>query len=151
MEFSRSNGNPLIDEIINKCWHNQYVTVSDLAAHTKKLLDESTDTAGDSGLGGGIQELRSHIGPFSMIVRWRMAIGHIVHGLWYDLGTFVLRSTDGVIAMGRAIDDSSDKLDQHLLEGSFASKKAFCQDLEKWGLLRALASGESEEIGFTFD
>jgi hypothetical protein len=54
--------------------------------------------------------------------------------------------------MGRAIGDSSDiKVDQNLLEGSFASKKGFCQDLEKRGLLRALASGEPEEIGFAFD
>ncbi|KAL2793548.1 hypothetical protein BJX66DRAFT_351692 [Aspergillus keveii] len=121
MEFPRLNGNLEIDEIINKCWHNQDAMVSDLAAYTKKLLQESTDMAGDS-------ELRGRI-----------------HGLWCSLGarwTFVLRSTNGVITMGRAIGDSSD---------TFAYKKGFCQDIEKWGLPRALAPGEHEEIGFTFD
>jgi hypothetical protein len=52
MEFPRLNGNLEIDEIINKCWHNQDAMVSDLAAYTKKLLQESTDMAGDSELRG---------------------------------------------------------------------------------------------------
>ncbi|KAK9848713.1 hypothetical protein MYU51_015469 [Penicillium brevicompactum] len=32
LEFPELNGNPVIDNIINKCWHNKYVTVSELAA-----------------------------------------------------------------------------------------------------------------------
>jgi hypothetical protein len=150
MEFPRSNGNPSIDEIINKCWPNQYVMVSDLAAYTEKLLDERTDTVGDSGRSGGKEELRSPIKSISMIIRWRMAIGRIVHRLWCGLGarwTFVIRSTNGVITMGRAIGDSSDNVDQHLLEGGFASKMACCQDLEKRGLLRALASANMRRSG----
>jgi hypothetical protein len=43
MEFPKLDGNPLIDNIIGKCWHNKYVTVSELAAHTKTLLNERTD------------------------------------------------------------------------------------------------------------
>jgi hypothetical protein len=33
----------VIDEIIDKCWHNKYAKVSDLAADTKTLLGESED------------------------------------------------------------------------------------------------------------
>jgi hypothetical protein len=29
MEFPKLDGNPLIDNVINKCWHNKYVTVSE--------------------------------------------------------------------------------------------------------------------------
>jgi GTP-dependent phosphoenolpyruvate carboxykinase len=48
--------------------------------------------------------------------------------------------------MGQATSNSGNRVDQTLLEGSFASKRALCQNLEKQGLLRALASNESEEI-----
>lgn len=40
MEFPHLEGNPLIDNIIHNCWHNKYVTVSELAAHTTMLLYE---------------------------------------------------------------------------------------------------------------
>ena len=43
LEFPELNGNPVIDNIINKCWHNKYVTVSEVAACTKTLLNERTD------------------------------------------------------------------------------------------------------------
>ncbi|KAL3485432.1 kinase domain-containing protein [Aspergillus germanicus] len=43
MEFPELNGDPVIDEIIDKCWHNKYAKVADLAAHTKTLLAESED------------------------------------------------------------------------------------------------------------
>lgn len=51
MEFPKLDGNSLIDNVINKCWHNKYVTVSELAAHTKTLLNERTDGAGRKGEG----------------------------------------------------------------------------------------------------
>lgn len=38
------DGNPLIDDIIEKYWHNKYVTVLELAAHTNMLLNERIDT-----------------------------------------------------------------------------------------------------------
>ncbi|KAJ0417138.1 hypothetical protein BJY00DRAFT_325810 [Aspergillus carlsbadensis] len=154
MEFPKLGGNPLIDNIIDKCWHNQYVTVAGLAAHTKELLDGSTSTAGDSGVSSREEEVRGPNKVISTIVRWRMAIGRIFQGLWCGFGawwTFVLRSTSGVVNPGQAIGDIGDKVDRSLSEGGFTSKKAFCQDLEKRGLLRVLCSGEPEEIGFTFD
>mgnify|MGYP002718608218 FL=1 len=48
MEFPNLDGNPLIDDIIAKCWHNKYATVSDLAAHTNMLLNERSDTTGSN-------------------------------------------------------------------------------------------------------
>ncbi|KAL3449939.1 kinase-like domain-containing protein [Aspergillus insuetus] len=41
MEFPKLNGNPVIDEIIEKCWHHRYARVADLAAHTKTLFGEN--------------------------------------------------------------------------------------------------------------
>ncbi|GLI79002.1 hypothetical protein PoHVEF18_007324 [Penicillium ochrochloron] len=48
MEFPKLDGNPLINDIIGKCWHNKYVKVADSAAHTKKLLHETPDKSGES-------------------------------------------------------------------------------------------------------
>jgi serine/threonine protein kinase len=38
MVFPKLDGDPLIDGIIDKCWHNKYATVAELAAHTQTLL-----------------------------------------------------------------------------------------------------------------
>ncbi|GAB1193431.1 hypothetical protein APSETT444_002647 [Aspergillus pseudonomiae] len=40
MEFPKLNSNPLIDNIIDKCWHNQYRALEDMATHTETLLKE---------------------------------------------------------------------------------------------------------------
>jgi len=40
MKFPKLDGDPLIDDIIDKCWHNQYRTLAELAAHTEMLLKE---------------------------------------------------------------------------------------------------------------
>ncbi|KAJ5458121.1 hypothetical protein N7475_009509 [Penicillium sp. IBT 31633x] len=47
MVFPRLDGNPMIDDIIHKCWHNKYATIFESAVHTKRLLNERTDTAGN--------------------------------------------------------------------------------------------------------
>lgn len=97
--FPSLDGDPAIDKIIDKCWHNKYATVSDLAAETKALLDENPDN----------------------------------------------EATATELDNGNSRDDE----DQHLFEGNFISKKDFCQDLEKRGLLDLLSSGEPEQLGFT--
>lgn len=51
MDFPKLDGNPLIDKIISKCWHNQYVTVAELALDTKWLLNEGTEAEGSNGVG----------------------------------------------------------------------------------------------------
>ncbi|KKK22203.1 hypothetical protein ARAM_003252 [Aspergillus rambellii] len=159
MEFPKLDGDPLVDNIIDKCWHNKYVTVSELAVHTKKLLNESTNTAGNNRVGSREEgrreeEVRTPIKDIS-IIRYRMIICRIIHELWCGLGNwwkFLLQRTNHEVTdTGRANGDSGVKVDQTPLEEEFASKKAFCQDLERRGLLHVLSSGEPEQIGFTFD
>jgi hypothetical protein len=42
MEFPKLDGDPLIDYIINKCWHNNYATIAELAIYTETLLPGKT-------------------------------------------------------------------------------------------------------------
>ena len=97
MEFPELNGNPLIDDIIDKCWHNKYVTVSELVSCTKALYNERTDVEGSNGIGSGKEgkrEERSNaVRTFvetSFISRWLSSIGGIfhrlTHRLWCGLG-----------------------------------------------------------------
>jgi hypothetical protein len=43
MEFPDLDGDPLIDDIIDHCWHNEYATVAELAACTEALVTERTN------------------------------------------------------------------------------------------------------------
>jgi len=53
MLFPNLDGNdPLINNIIDKCWHNKYATISELASCTKVLLDERIDVEGSNGSNG---------------------------------------------------------------------------------------------------
>ncbi|KAI9034835.1 uncharacterized protein KD926_005325 [Aspergillus affinis] len=146
MEFPTLDGNPLIDDIIHKCWHNKYVTVSELAAHTKSLLNERTDAMKSS----EVVTLKTIFNE-----RWHMAMGRIIHGIFYGLGAWcrsLLHSFHGkAIIAERASGDNRDSKDENCLGEEFISKKELCRDLEKRGLLHALSSGEPEQIGFTFD
>ncbi|KAJ5907321.1 hypothetical protein N7495_000003 [Penicillium taxi] len=153
MEFPKLDGNPLIDNIIDKCWHNKYVTVSELAAHTKTLLNERTDAMESNENGKKSSEVAALIKtPFNE--RRRMVMGRIINGICYGLGVWwrlLLQSVHGEATIaGRASGDNRD-VDQNYMEEDFFSKKEFCQDLEKRGLLHALSTGEPEQIGFSFD
>lgn len=101
MDFPHLDSDILIDNIIDNCWHNRYVTVSELAAQKKMLLYETNDAVERNGS-------ESH-------------------------------------------SDNEDDANKNNLGDEFLAKRAFCQDLEKRGLLRLLSSGEPEQIGFTFD
>lgn len=46
MVFPELDGEPLIDDIIDKCWHYRYATVKELAAHTERLLAEEKAKGG---------------------------------------------------------------------------------------------------------
>lgn len=88
LEFPKLDGDPLIDDIIDKCWHNRYATVAELAAHTRSLLSkgamEGTNEEGTNGE--------------SIFSRWHTAISHIARGLWCSLDnwrTWVQQSTTG--------------------------------------------------------
>lgn len=115
MEFPTLDGDPVIDDIIDKCWHNKYATIAELAAHTKSLLANETN-------GERINtETTSNNG-------WHMVISRIIDELWWNLGDWW----------------------EFVRPGGF-SKKAFCEDLVKRGLLDLLSSGEPEHLGFSFD
>jgi hypothetical protein len=45
MKFPKLDGDSLIDDIIDKCWHNQYRTLSELAARPETLLKEPISEA----------------------------------------------------------------------------------------------------------
>lgn len=46
MVFPELDGEPQLDEIIDKCWHYQYATVKELATHTERLFSGETATDG---------------------------------------------------------------------------------------------------------
>ncbi|OJJ08860.1 hypothetical protein ASPVEDRAFT_48007 [Aspergillus versicolor CBS 583.65] len=100
MEFPKLNSDPLIDNIIDKCWHNKYTTVSELAAHTETL--------------------------------------------------FMRQKINDDAPNGRESDGDYSGNEDHL-EEDFSSKRAFCQELEKRGLLSVLSSDEPEHLGFTLE
>ncbi|GIK04575.1 hypothetical protein Aspvir_008658 [Aspergillus viridinutans] len=145
MEFPRLEGDPLIDDIIDRCWHNKYATVAQLAAETGRLLTE------------GINEREPDDQMVSATV-WYVAIGNIARGLRDTLGNWwaSLRqntSDDEISSRPRPSSDRCDDsrhVDQGQFAGDFSSMKAVCQDLEKRGLLRLLSSAEPEQLGFTF-
>lgn len=155
MEFPKLHGDPLIDDIIDKCWHNKYATVAELVAHTEMLLAERTKEGTDK---KGADDEATNI--VSISTRWYMALSRTICGLWCsfkDWRTLVRRSTNCEAAnteqaKGRDPNgDGCDDLDQDHPVGDFLPKKAFCQDLEKRGLLHLLSSGEPEQLGFTFE
>ncbi|KAJ5940110.1 hypothetical protein N7516_000278 [Penicillium verrucosum] len=151
MEFPTLDGNPSIDNIIDKCWHNKYATVSELATHTKSFLTETTDAMESRKKESS--EVETLVETISK--RWRMALRRITHWIFYDLGVWcrsLLHSVQRETTIAeRDSGDDRDGVDESCLEEEFISKREFCQDLEKRGLLHALCSGEPEQIGFTFD
>ncbi|KNG85117.1 serine/threonine protein kinase [Aspergillus nomiae NRRL 13137] len=46
MDFPKPNSDPLIDEIIDKCWHNKYKTIADLALNIEMLISGCPDARG---------------------------------------------------------------------------------------------------------
>ena len=154
MEFPMLNGDPLIDDIIEKCWHNKYATVSELAAHTKTLVNENTDVLN----GNNGRRANSEVVTFVKAMfheEWHMVMGRMIQGVCYGLRVWwrwLLPSSYGEATITeRTRDNQRDDLDENELGEEFSSKREFCQGLEERGLLRALSSGEPEQIGFTFE
>jgi len=149
MEFPKLDGDPVIDNIINKCWHNKYATVAELAAHTKTLVTEGNIIEGASAEATSSNQ-------------WCVDIGRIIRGLWCsirDRWSLGRESTNGMATnskVGKTKDlcgDSCDNVDEDSSAEflDFSSIKVFCQDLEKRGLLHLLSSGEPEQLGFPLE
>lgn len=74
VEFPTLDGDPAINDIIYKCWHNKYATVADLATQTKTLLTEGANEEGAN------SELIS-------VTERRAVIGRIIRGYGAASGT----------------------------------------------------------------
>lgn len=118
-----------------------------MAAQTETLLNGETDAAGSGNKGSG--EVRIPVEPVS-IDGWRMLMGRIIHRIRDGLAgwwTWASQGVNGEVTNAHSCDNT----DQNLLGEEFTAKKAFCQDLEKRGLLDVLCSGSPEQLGFSFD
>lgn len=147
MEFPKLNGDLLIDDIIDtKCWHNKYTTVAELDAHTKTLLAKRTDVEGTNT-------------ATTSITQWRVVMGRKVRGLWSSLGHWLAfmrqsansEATNTEMANGGGPNDEGCDGVNNCSGEDFSSKKAFCQDLEKRGILDLLSSHEPKKLGFTHE
>ncbi|CAG7928283.1 unnamed protein product [Penicillium olsonii] len=130
MEFPELDRDPLIDDIINKCWHNKYATIAELAAYTDTLPEKPR------------RETKAEA---------KSVPEGCMGGLWNSFRSWalVLYRTEATpeVANDRQPDYSHD-MGQDSSE-DFSSKKAFCQSLDKRGLLHMLSLGEPEQLGFT--
>lgn len=145
MEFPKLEGDPLIDDIIDKCWHKKYATIMELAAYTETLLPGSNN--------GRKTDAETIFTP-----QWRMIIGRIIRGLWSTFRSWwasVFCRTSEATKLEGANGGESDgygcEMGHNRSAEDFFSKKAFCQNLEKRGLLHMLSLGEPEQLGFTFE
>lgn len=145
MEFPKLNGDPLIDDIINKCWHNNYATTAELAAYTETLLP-------------GKNNGRKTDAETTFTSQWRVVIGQFIHGLWNTFRSWwalvlcrTSEATKPEVANGGDPDGYSRDMGQNSSAEDFSSKRAFCQNLEKRGLLQMLSSGEPAQLGFTVE
>lgn len=145
MEFPKLDSDPQIDDIIEKCWHNKYTTVAELAAHTQAFTERSNEEGTNEGTNA----------KSISITRWCRTIDRVIRGLWCYLAgwrTLMPQSADDEainteLCNGKEPDGQiCDNMDQDHPE-KFITEKVFCQDLEKRGLLHLLSSDEPEQLG----
>lgn len=132
MEFPNLYGDPLIDEIIDKYWHNQYRTLGDLATHTETLLQELRSEA-----------LNPDAAPSTPA--WCRGLESFLRRFWYSLGT--QRHSDADVPNN----GGSCAVDRHSSNEDLPSKQQFCKELERRGLLRLLISSSPVELGFSME
>ncbi|CEJ61526.1 Putative Protein kinase [Penicillium brasilianum] len=144
MEFPKLDGDPLIDKIISKCWHNKYDTIAELATYTEVLRLRRNTCRG--------LEAETTSTP-----QWRTVIGRMFRGLWNRLRSWwdflfchTSQTTKPELTIGGELNGHSHGIGQKVLE-DISSKMIFCQNLEKRGLLQMLSSGEPEQLGFTLE
>ncbi|KAH8435340.1 uncharacterized protein LDX57_012969 [Aspergillus melleus] len=142
MEFPQLNSDPLIDEVIKKCWHNEYNTIVDLASNTETLLSGPSDTKASSA-------------ETSLVSRWVMALGRITRSFWHMLGhcwAVVFRyngqSTTAEVSNGSEPQGYGRGVHSGNLTEDFLWKRALCQSLQHRGLLQLLSAGEPQHLGF---
>ncbi|KAI9036198.1 uncharacterized protein KD926_002228 [Aspergillus affinis] len=155
IKFPELNGYYMIDDIIDRCWHNKYGTVRELATHTKTLLGDEIDVMeinGDKKENGK----NTTVIHTSFIHRWCMMTSRLFHGSLHSLGVWWRSIMQSIRAKastaGQNYSDTPGEVDQSRSQQEFFfSKKALCKDLEERGLLQVLSSDEPEKLGFTFN
>ncbi|KAM3540687.1 hypothetical protein ARSEF1564_006369 [Beauveria bassiana] len=146
MKFPQLDGDPLIDDIINKCWHNKYATIGELAAHTETLLPGRSNP----------RDIEAENTPARP---WLTILGHPVRGFRRFLkscwGFLLCRTTrettkpDG--AMSEIPDGYTLGIEQHDSAKDFSFKRKLCQNLDRCGLLHVLSSDDPEQLGFKLE
>lgn len=121
MEFPNLDGDLLIDDIINKCWHNRYAMIAELATYTETLLPERKPRS------------KTNTEPT------------------FDSRCRISEVTQPEVADAENPDGFTNDMGQDYSTEDFGSKRTFCQSLEKRGLLDMLTSGEPEQLGFTLE
>lgn len=149
-EFPGLDDNPLIDDVINKCWHNEYSTVSQLAMQTQFLMRKGTDVAetGESRKGKG-REVVAILEP-SFINQFFVSMNRIFRAVFSGIGSWWMLLSH-YIMKSKGNERNDVHVEQGTSEVDMVRKREICQDLEKRGLLELLLSGEPEQIGFSFD
>lgn len=145
MEFPKLDGDPFIDDIIIKCWHNRYATIGELAACTETLLP-------------GRSNRRDTEAEKITTPQWRTVICRVIRGLWKNLRScwfFVLCRTSEATKPEEANREISHRysrgIGQHDSAEDISLKKRFCQNLDRRGLLRLLSLREPEQLGFRIE
>ncbi|KAJ0419374.1 kinase domain-containing protein [Aspergillus carlsbadensis] len=137
MQFPELDGDSVIDGVIERCWHNGYARVADLAAHTQMLVDGDED--GNEG-GPGLN--RNPDPEFERGIETAEEAED--NGTDVDKGSSENNADDE----GKA-DDENEGTDENNCDGEdLLSKSALCEDLENRGLLELLSSGAPKELGF---
>ncbi|KAI1920942.1 hypothetical protein LOZ66_000958 [Ophidiomyces ophidiicola] len=153
MEFPKLDGDPHIDEIIHKCWHNKYATVAELAADTERLRDKRTHNTDYNKRDGDAGEAEDKSLLFG---RWYIVIKRIFYGIWSSFGSWqkLMWAFNG---QGRKLGPTDNKKAKKTCRvhdrsaEEFLANKQFCQDIENRGLVQLLSSARPEEMGFTFN
>jgi serine/threonine protein kinase len=134
MEFpTLDSGEKVIDEIILKCWHNEYAKVADLAQHIREKL-----LVGD----GKAIEAEEYDRESDRLLNQDEHLqdpGYLVDG--------------GASKQPSDHDREPDylSLDQNQDSFPYSMEKAYCEDLVSRGLVDKLSSKQPEELGFTME
>jgi serine/threonine protein kinase len=118
MKFPTLDGDTLIDDIINKCWHNKYATIAELATTTNTLFLDRNSESDTNTETTSVPECATD------------------------------KATQPEAVDSENPDGSAGDMGQDHSPGDLSSKKEFCRILEKRGLLEVLCSGEPKELGF---
>ncbi|KAH8432973.1 uncharacterized protein LDX57_010608 [Aspergillus melleus] len=120
MEFPKLNADPLLDSIIDRCWHNKYGTIKELATHTKTLLSDKTVVMESNGGGKNENVQIAPVIQASFIDRWCIITSRIFQGILHSLGVWwrsLLESIRGKASIaGQGYSNTCEEVNKNRLE-----------------------------------